>query len=112
MAKLLGIDVGSTTVKVAVLGEDGKTEYSSYVRHLSRVGECVRAELNKVRTLSDKFRACITGSAGLGIAERGKISFVQTLTRLAWTMTRSAGRAPPATADSWALTSHRGCLQK
>ena len=77
MAKLLGIDVGSTTVKVAVLGEDGKTEYSSYVRHLSRVGECVRAELNKVRTLSDKFRACITGSAGLGIAERGKISFVQ-----------------------------------
>ena len=37
----------------------------------------MRAELNKVRTLSDKFRACITGSAGLGIAERGKISFVQ-----------------------------------
>jgi len=77
MAKLLGIDVGSTTVKVSVLSEDGEILYTSYVRHLSRVGECVRAELEKVRSYSDCFRACVTGSAGLGIAERGKLSFVQ-----------------------------------
>ena len=41
MAKLLGIDVGSTTVKVCVIDEEGKILYSSYVRHLSRVKECV-----------------------------------------------------------------------
>ncbi len=77
MAKLLGIDVGSTTVKVCVLGEDGKILYSSYVRHYSRVKECVLGELEKIRPLSDTFRACITGSAGLGIAQRGHIPFVQ-----------------------------------
>ena len=77
MAKLLGIDVGSTTVKVCVLGEDGKILYSSYVRHYSRVKECVLGELEKIRPLSDTFQVCITGSAGLGIAQRGHIPFVQ-----------------------------------
>lgn len=77
MAKLLGIDVGSTTVKVCVLGEEGEVLYSSYVRHYSRVKECVLGELEKVRPFSDTFKACVTGSAGLGLAQRGKISFVQ-----------------------------------
>ena len=77
MAKLLGIDVGSTTVKLSVLEEDGKVLYSSYVRHYSRVRECVLSELEKIRSLGDAFKACITGSAGLGIAQRGKIAFVQ-----------------------------------
>lgn len=77
MAKLLGIDVGSTTVKVCVIDEEGKILYSSYVRHLSRVKECVLSELEKIRAISESYRVCITGSAGLGLAQRGKIPFVQ-----------------------------------
>ena len=77
MAKLLGIDVGSTTVKVCVLNESGEVLYSSYVRHFSRVKECVLGELEKVRPFAASFKVCITGSAGLGLAQRGKISFVQ-----------------------------------
>ena len=77
MAKLLGIDVGSTTVKACVLDEAGKILYSSYVRHFSRVKECVLSELEKIRPIAASFRVCITGSAGLGIAQRGKIPFVQ-----------------------------------
>lgn len=77
MAKLLGIDVGSTTVKVCVIDEDGNIVYSSYERHFSRVKECVLNELEKIRSFGTDFRACITGSAGLGLAQRGKISFVQ-----------------------------------
>lgn len=77
MAKLLGIDVGSTTVKVCVVDEKGEILYSSYVRHFSRVKECVLGELEKVRPISSRFKACITGSAGLGLAQRGKIGFVQ-----------------------------------
>ena len=77
MAKLLGIDVGSTTVKVCVLGEEGETLYSSYVRHFSRVKECVLGELDKVRPIGERFQVCITGSAGLGMAQRGNIPFVQ-----------------------------------
>ena len=77
MARYLGIDVGSTTVKVCVLDEAGAVLYSSYVRHYSRVRECVLAELEKASSFGSAFHACITGSAGLGIAQRGKIPFVQ-----------------------------------
>ena len=77
MARYLGIDVGSTTVKVCVLDEAGAVLYSSYVRHYSRVRECVLAELEKISSFGSAFHACITGSAGLGIAQRGKIPFVQ-----------------------------------
>ena len=49
MTKLLGIDVGSTTVKVTVI-EPATDEilYKSYERHFSRVKECVLEELKKV----------------------------------------------------------------
>ena len=40
MAKLMGIDVGSTTVKVTVV-EDGKILYRSYERHFAQVRETV-----------------------------------------------------------------------
>ena len=76
MANLLGIDVGSTTVKVCVI-RGGEVVYSSYVRHFSRVKECVLSELGKVREFGTQFRTCITGSAGLGLAQRGGICFVQ-----------------------------------
>ncbi len=77
MAKLLGIDVGSTTVKVCLLDEDGTTLYSSYERHFSRVKACVLQELEKVRSFARSAKVCVTGSAGLGLAERGKLQFVQ-----------------------------------
>ena len=77
MAKLLGIDVGSTTVKVCVIDEQGEILSSSYVRHFSRVRECVLEELNKLNDPDGEYKACITGSAGLGLAERAEIGFVQ-----------------------------------
>ncbi len=76
MAKLLGIDVGSTTVKVCVIDGD-EVVYSSYERHFSRVKECVLSELEKVRSFGTHFCVSITGSAGLGLAQRGNIPFVQ-----------------------------------
>lgn len=80
MAELLGIDVGSTTVKVTVI-EPSTNEilYKSYERHFSRVKECVLGELKKVASLlgDRRFRAAVTGSAGLGLAEKSGLSFVQ-----------------------------------
>lgn len=75
---LIGIDVGSTTVKVALI-VDGKITYKNYVRHFSKVKECVLSEL---KILLKKYgnipcRVAMTGSAGLGLAERASISFVQ-----------------------------------
>ncbi len=77
MAKLLGIDVGSTTVKLCALDESGAILHTSYVRHYSRVRECVLSELEKIRPLGTVYRAAVTGSAGLGLAQRGKLDFVQ-----------------------------------
>lgn len=49
MAKLMGIDVGSTTVKVTVIDPaTNEILYKSYERHFSRVKECVLNELKKV----------------------------------------------------------------
>lgn len=78
MAKLLGIDVGSTTVKVTVIDERGDVAYKSYVRHFARVKETVLRELNNVkRDFGGDFSASITGSAGLGLSQRSGVNFVQ-----------------------------------
>lgn len=78
MAKLMGIDVGSTTVKVTVVDEDGKVLYKSYERHFAQVRETVLGELKKIREqFGGDFCASITGSAGLGLSQRSGINFVQ-----------------------------------
>jgi len=78
MAKLLGIDVGSTTVKAAVIGENCDILYKSYVRHFSKVKETVLSELNAVaKKFGGDFCVSVTGSAGLGLSARAGINFVQ-----------------------------------
>ena len=78
MAKLMGIDVGSTTVKVVGIDEQFNIIYKSYVRHYARVRETVLSELEKVRTrFPGDYSVSITGSAGLGISQRSGINFVQ-----------------------------------
>ena len=68
MTKLLGIDVGSTTVKVTVI--DGvNVIYKSYVRHFARVKETVLSELKNVREkFGGEYSVSITGSAEIGRA--------------------------------------------
>ncbi len=78
MSKLLGIDVGSTTVKVVAIDERSNIIYKSYVRHFSRVKETVIAELEKVKAdHPGDYAVSITGSAGLGLSQRSGINFVQ-----------------------------------
>lgn len=78
MSKLMGIDVGSTTVKVVAIDEQLKILYKSYVRHYSKVKETVISELEKVRTqYPGDYSVSITGSAGLGLSQRSGLNFVQ-----------------------------------
>ncbi len=78
MANLLGIDVGSTTVKVVAIDCSGKILYKSYVRHFAKVKETVLSELDNVlKKYPAKYSACISGSAGLGLSQRSGIAFVQ-----------------------------------
>ena len=78
MANLLGIDVGSTTVKVVAIDEKGQVLYKSYVRHFAKVKETVLFELkNVLEKYPASYSAAITGSAGLGLSQRSGLSFVQ-----------------------------------
>ena len=74
----LGIDVGSTTAKIAVLDGD-KIIYTTYERHFSRIRETIVKMLRDARPiLGDRtFTAAISGSAGLGLASAVEVPFVQ-----------------------------------
>ena len=75
----LGIDIGSTTVKLVLTEDSGDIIYSRYERHMSDVFEKVR-EL--IQDLYDKYgditlRPVITGSGGLSLATVLGIPFEQ-----------------------------------
>lgn len=75
----LGIDVGSTTVKVIVLDEKKIVVYKAYCRHQANIQETLKEELLKINQIftDASFSINITGSAGMGIGERIGISFIQ-----------------------------------
>lgn len=75
----LGIDVGSTTVKTVITDSEGSIVYSKYQRHFSKVKETVIDQLKLIRAdyPGESFTVCITGSAGLGLADSAGIPFVQ-----------------------------------
>ncbi|MCM1007484.1 MAG: acyl-CoA dehydratase activase [Ruminococcus flavefaciens] len=75
----LGIDVGSTTVKTVITDSNKNIIYSKYQRHFSKVKETVTDQLKLIQAdfPDEKFTVCITGSAGLGLANSAEIPFVQ-----------------------------------
>ncbi|MDR0426167.1 MAG: acyl-CoA dehydratase activase-related protein [Clostridiales bacterium] len=76
---LVGVDVGSTTVKTVVLDEPSHTVlYREYKRHFSKVKEAVLEQLLAVFGKFDgTFKVSLTGSAGLGLSNRAGLGFVQ-----------------------------------
>ena len=79
MSLRVGIDIGSTTVKVVVLSEQDKLLFRSYERHFSKTRERALETLNSIRDLlaGQEIKVTITGSAGLGVADTAGIDFVQ-----------------------------------
>ncbi len=75
----LGIDVGSTTVKTVIADISKNIIYSRYQRHFSKVRETVAEQLILIRDAfpNEEFSVCITGSAGLGLANSAELPFVQ-----------------------------------
>lgn len=76
----IGLDIGSTTIKIAVMDDAGELLYSKYQRHYSQIAAKILALqeelLHKFPTLR-KARMAISGSAGIGVAESCGIQFVQ-----------------------------------
>ncbi|MBQ5389862.1 MAG: 2-hydroxyglutaryl-CoA dehydratase, partial [Clostridia bacterium] len=78
MAYTLGIDIGSTTVKVVLLC-NGQPIFEKYERHYSAVREKTDAILTEAAPLlgDTPFTVAISGSAGLGLANESGVAFVQ-----------------------------------
>ncbi len=79
MTLRIGIDIGSTTVKVVVMDEDNKLLFRSYERHYSKARERACETLRSVEDMlkGKQVRLTITGSAGLGLAKAAGLDFVQ-----------------------------------
>ena len=79
MSLRVGIDIGSTTVKVVVLDENDQLLFRSYERHFSKTRECTLETLHSVQDMlaGERIKVTITGSAGLGVATAAGIDFVQ-----------------------------------
>lgn len=75
----VGVDVGSTTVKMVILDEDGHIVFKDYRRHFSDVKHTVNALFEDAKDFlsSAKLKMMVTGSAGLGLAESLHVGFVQ-----------------------------------
>ncbi len=74
-----GIDVGSTTIKLAVYDDTGALVHGAYRRHYALTGETLTAMLAEVRSLlgAVKMDIAFTGSAGMGMAEQLGFPFLQ-----------------------------------
>ena len=75
----LGIDIGSTTVKIAILDPDNNLLFSDYERHFANIRETLSDLLNKAHDQLGQIRICpmITGSGGLTLAKHLEVPFVQ-----------------------------------
>lgn len=75
----VGIDVGSTTVKIAVLNQDKELIYGKYQRHFSDIKNAVIGLLNDAyKEFKDSsIKLMITGSGGISLASRIETSFIQ-----------------------------------
>ena len=75
----IGLDVGSTTAKVAVLDPDDKLVYSRYERHNAKVKELVGSYFREIARKFPNARVglCVTGSVGMSTAEQLGAEFVQ-----------------------------------
>ena len=75
----IGIDIGSTTAKVVALDPKNETLFAAYRRHNAKPAEVLRLLMGELCDRLGVGRAalCVTGSVGMGVAERHSLPFVQ-----------------------------------
>ena len=75
----IGLDVGSTTAKIAVFSPDGQLVYKKYMRHNAKMDELVRTYIDDIENMIGDADAkiCVTGSVGMAVADQLKADFVQ-----------------------------------
>lgn len=75
----LGIDIGSTTIKLVAINEQSDILYTRYERHNARVKQVLETCLKEMMTIvgDGEISVRMTGSIGMGLSEKYDIPFVQ-----------------------------------
>lgn len=73
----IGLDVGSTTIKTAVLDCNHKVVFSSYQRHYSDIKKTLTSVLHQILSRFDSFYIMVTGSGGISVSNWLDIPFIQ-----------------------------------
>lgn len=81
----LGIDIGSTTVKISIIDMEGSILFAEYERHFANIQETLATLLQKgLNALGDlTVYPMITGSGGLTLSKHLNIPFVQEVVAVA-----------------------------
>ena len=81
----LGIDIGSTTVKIVILNTEGEIIFSDYQRHYANIQETLASIIKDAYSqLGDlPVSPMITGSGGLTLSKHLDIPFVQEVVAVA-----------------------------
>ncbi len=76
---LVGLDIGSTTVKIAVLDKDGNIIHKQYERHYSDIKNTVTEIINNSSEYlkDNEIRISVTGSGAIDVSKYLDIPFVQ-----------------------------------
>ena len=88
----LGIDIGSTTVKLVVTDDNYNILFGEYRRHFSNIQETLLSMAKDARSQlgNAEVLAMITGSGGLSLANWVKIDFIQEVVAVAGAITKFA----------------------
>ena len=75
----LGIDIGSTTVKIVIINDEGVILFSDYERHFANIQEILATLMKKAQEALGNITVSpvITGSGGLTISKHLEIPFIQ-----------------------------------
>ena len=75
----VGIDIGSTTIKVVAVDDDNEMIFGRYKRHFSEIKKTLQDILSQTREVLGNINitAMITGSGGVSIADELRVPFIQ-----------------------------------
>lgn len=94
----LGIDIGSTTVKIALLDQNQDLIFSDYARHYANIKETLTSILQKAQDLVGNItlHPVITGSGGLTLAKHLGVPFTQEVIAVASALQKVAPKTDVA----------------
>ena len=75
----IGVDIGSTTIKVVILDDQQNIVFSDYQRHFADILKTLNKILDEAKSViqSHPFTMMMTGSGGMSLAKHLDVSFIQ-----------------------------------